>query len=85
MNKFFYDTEFKTVFNASESTAQLKRTDKPFGNLPDALHVMSSVRDKVEHIFHIMKCQFRFRMVRFRGLDKNATHLFTNCALIHLL
>ena len=45
----------------------------------------SSVRAKVEHIFHIMKCQFGFTKLRFRGLDKNATHLFTNCALINLL
>jgi len=45
----------------------------------------SSVRAKVEHVFHIMKCQFGFRKVRFRGLDKNATHLFTHCALINLV
>jgi IS5 family transposase len=45
----------------------------------------SSVRAKVEHVFHIMKRQFGFTKVRFRGLDKNATHLFTNCALINLV
>lgn len=45
----------------------------------------SSVRAKVEHIFRIMKCQFGFTKLRFRGLDKNATHLFTNCALINLV
>lgn len=45
----------------------------------------SSVRAKVEHIFRIMKCQFGFTKVRFRGLDKNATHLFTTCALINLV
>lgn len=45
----------------------------------------SSVRAKVEHIFRIMKCQFGFTKLRFRGLDKNATYLFTNCALINLV
>ena len=45
----------------------------------------SSVRAKVEHVFHIMKRQFGFTKVRFRGLDKNATHLFTTCALINLV
>lgn len=45
----------------------------------------SSVRAKVEHVFHIMKRQFGFTKVRFRGLDKNATHLFTNCTLINLV
>ena len=45
----------------------------------------SSVRAKVEHVFHIMKRQFGFSKVRFRGLEKNANHLFTTCALINLV
>ncbi len=45
----------------------------------------SSVRAKVEHVFHIMKRQFGFTKVRFRGLEKNAIHLFTTCALINLV
>lgn len=45
----------------------------------------SSVRAKVEHVFHIMKRQFGLTRVRFRGLEKNATHLFTTCALINLV
>ncbi len=45
----------------------------------------SSVRAKVEHVFHIMKRQFGFTKVRFRGLEKNGTHLFTTCALINLV
>ena len=45
----------------------------------------SKVRSKVEHVFHVMKCQFGFRKVRYKGLDKNANHTFTNCALINLV
>ena len=45
----------------------------------------SKVRAKVEHVFHVMKCQFGFRKVRYKGLDKNANHTFTNCALINLV
>ncbi|MGB5586054.1 MAG: transposase [Gammaproteobacteria bacterium] len=45
----------------------------------------SSVRAKVEHVLHIMKRQFGYTRVRFRGLEKNATHLFTTCALINLV
>ncbi len=45
----------------------------------------SKVRSKVEHLFHIMKCQFGFTKVRYRGLDKNAHFLFVNCALINLV
>lgn len=45
----------------------------------------SKVRAKVEHVFHVMKRQFGFTKVRFRGLEKNGTHLFTTCALINLV
>ena len=45
----------------------------------------SRVRSKVEHLFHVMKRQFGFTKVRYRGLDKNAHFLFVNCALINLV
>ena len=45
----------------------------------------SRVRSKVEHVFHVMKRQFGFTKVRYRGLDKNAHFLFVNCALINLV
>jgi IS5 family transposase len=32
----------------------------------------SKVRSKVEHVFHVMKRQFGYTRVRYRGLDKNA-------------
>lgn len=43
------------------------------------------MRAKVEHVFHVMKCQFRYTKVRYRGLDKNANHVFAACALINLV
>ncbi len=45
----------------------------------------SNVRAKVEHIFHVMKRQFGFRKVRYRGFDKNANWVFMQCALINLV
>ena len=36
----------------------------------------SKVRSKVEHAFHVIKRQFGFAKVRYRGLDKNAHRLF---------
>lgn len=45
----------------------------------------SKVRAKVEHVFHVLKRQFGFTKVRFRGLDKNANHLFAACALVNLV
>ncbi len=44
----------------------------------------SSVRAKVEHMFHIIKRQFGFVKVRYRGLDKKANALFALCALANL-
>jgi IS5 family transposase len=44
----------------------------------------SSVRSKVEHVFGVMKLQFGFVKVRYRGLAKNANRLFATCALVNL-
>ena len=45
----------------------------------------SRVRAKVEHQFGIIKRQFGFAKVRYRGLDKNAHRLFVACALSNLV
>ena len=44
----------------------------------------SRVRSKVEHVFAVLKLQFGFVKVRYRGLDKNANRLFVACALVNL-
>jgi IS5 family transposase len=45
----------------------------------------SKVRAKVEHVFGIMKRQFGYNKVRYRGLDKNAHAVFIKCALVNLV
>lgn len=45
----------------------------------------SRVRAKVEHPFGIIKRQFGFTKVRYRGLEKNAQRLFVACALSNLV
>jgi IS5 family transposase len=44
----------------------------------------SRVRSKVEHVFAVLKLQFGFTKVRYRGLKKNANRLFATCALVNL-
>jgi IS5 family transposase len=44
----------------------------------------SSVRSNVEHVFQVMKLQFGFVKLRYRGLKKNAHRLFVTCALVNL-
>jgi IS5 family transposase len=45
----------------------------------------SKTRSRVEHIFGIMKRQFGYNKVRYRGLAKNAHSLYVKCALINLV
>ena len=45
-----------------------------------------AIRAKVEHVFRVLKCQFGYRKVRYRGIDKNgaqvlALHLSRNPVL----
>ena len=46
--------------------------------------VKAQVRSKVEHVFRVMKRQFGFDRVRYRGLAKNANRMFACFALVNL-
>jgi IS5 family transposase len=41
----------------------------------------ASVRAKVEHPFRVIKCQFGYRKVRYKGLAKNTAQVLTLFAL----
>ena len=64
-----------------------KALDKstPMGAIMDKLeHVKASIRAKVEHPFRVIKRQFGFVKVRYRGLTKNTAQLHTLFALSNL-
>lgn len=44
----------------------------------------NKVRALVEHPFHVIKCLWGYRKVRYRGLDKNSNQLFTLFGLVNL-
>jgi len=46
--------------------------------------VLAGLRSAVEHPFRVLKRQFGFGKVRYRGLRKNEQHLFTQFALVNL-
>ena len=50
-------------------------------------HRKSSIRSKVEHVFRIIKCQFGYKKVVYRGLKKNENRLYAlfACANLYLL
>lgn len=58
---------------------------KPRGQLLEQLEqVKSRIRAKVEHPYRVVKCQFGYVKVRYRGLMKNAQQLHTLFALGNL-
>ena len=44
----------------------------------------SRVRSRCEHVFRVVKCQWGFVKVRYRGLTKNTARAFTTFALANL-
>lgn len=59
--------------------------NSPWGNLLDKAEQMkASVRAKVAHPFRVIKCQFGFTKVRYKGLTKNTAQLVTLFALSNL-
>jgi IS5 family transposase len=60
----------------------------PEGELKDAVkhteHMKAAVRSKVEHPFRVVKRQFGYQKVRFRGLLKNTAQVLTLFALSNL-
>jgi len=61
----FYGIADKGTRHHPLSASQKKRNRK-----------LSSVRSFVEHPFQVIKCQWKFRKVRYRGIEKNELHLF---------
>lgn len=47
-------------------------------------HQYASVRAKVEHPFQVLKCQWGFVKVRYRGLQKNGAQLYAMFGLFNL-
>lgn len=57
----------------------------PVGSLLEQIeHIKARIRAKVEHPFRVLKRQFGYRKVRYRGLAKNTAQVFTLFALSNL-
>ena len=42
------------------------------------------IRAKVEHVFRVLKCQFGYHRVRYRGIVKNGAQVFPLLAFANL-
>jgi transposase, IS5 family len=72
-NNIFYGIADRGVANHPLSASQRKRNRK-----------LSSIRAKVEHPFQVIKCQWGYAKVRYRGLKKNTLQLNTLFMLTNL-
>jgi transposase, IS5 family len=71
--------------HASDQTLFKAQAKYPLNPMQEHLNELRSrVRSRVEHVFSIIKCVFGFDKLRYRGLAKNANHLFTTAALANL-
>jgi IS5 family transposase len=73
--------EANTLLHGEESMAVGDAGYQGVEKRPDA---KAGVRAKVEHPFRVIKRQFGFVKVRYRGLKKNTAQLFTLVALSNL-
>jgi IS5 family transposase len=65
-----------------------RRVRQPWGEDEGARsknRTKNRTRARVEHVFHVLKRQFGFVKVRYRGLAKNANQVFTALALVNLV
>lgn len=71
--------------NASDQTLFKAQARYPLSPMQEHFNELRSrIRSRVEHVFGIIKCVFGFDKLRYRGLAKNANHLFTTAALANL-
>ena len=64
---------------------ELDKENNPLDALIDLLEkTKAAIRAKVEHPFRVVKCQFNYTKVRYRGLKKNTLQLKTLFALSNL-
>ena len=60
------------------------RLVKPLGHAGQGAKLKAGVRAKAEHPFRVVKQQFEYVKVRYRGLKKNTQQLMTLFALSSL-
>ena len=80
-NEHFANIDFQI---ARRPKSLPKVSDKAFDWERYIEHRKASVRCKVEHVFRIIKCQFGYKKVRYRGLKKNENRLYAMFACANL-
>jgi len=88
LDKRLADQDGKPACYVAKKRSVIQKLPEDFGIQETAKtleRLKAKVRAWVEHPFHIVKCRFGYRKVRYRGLAKNTAHLFTLFGLANLL
>src|SRR5260221_2394991 len=87
-DKGYASDEKKRAAEASGVLWAVKEKAKPGRELTKRQRARNrgfgKVRAKVEHVFRVLKCQFGYRKVRYRGIAKNGAQVFALFALANL-
>jgi transposase, IS5 family len=69
---------------AAKRSVIAKLPDHVRGVARETEYVKSAIRARVEHVFKVLKCEFGYVKVRFRGIAKNLCQVRTLMALVNL-
>jgi len=87
-DKGYVSSEKKHAAEAAGVLWAVKEKAKPGRDLTQRQRARNrrfgKVRAKVEHVFRVLKCQFGYRKVRYRGIAKNGAQVFALLALANL-
>ena len=85
VDKGYVSDRRKRATRARGATWAVKDKRKPGRILPVSQKRRNKkhgvVRAKVEHVLRVIKCQFSYRKLRYRGLAKNEAQMFSLMAL----
>jgi IS5 family transposase len=83
-DKAYYKADHKEHWEASGGRYRVNKSGKRTAKWDTINAARSRVRARGEHVFRVMKCQWGFTKVRYRGLMKNTTRILATLALANL-
>ena len=83
-DKAYYKADDKLNWECSGGKYRVNKSGKRSAKWDKINAARSRVRARGEHIFRVVKCQWGFTKVRYRGLMKNTTRVLATLALANL-
>ena len=83
-DKAYYKADDKLNWECSGGKYRVNKNGKRSARWDKINAARSRVRARGEHVFRVMKCQWGFTKVRYRGLMKNTTRILATLALANL-